>query len=115
MTTSYATVRTRYASAYLVEIGRSWHQEQQVLTEAAMHIEIPFSSGRAALDVEGDDLNITVTANSNYQTTLLEDLISEQLDRLSSDEELRYQWVRTPDELTAARTAGHASGFHFFR
>lgn len=117
MTTSYATVQTRLAGAYLAELGRNWHREEHVLAQSPAHVEIPFPIGRATLDAEGDVLNITLTANSNRDSTLLEDLISDQLDRLSSDEDLRYQWVRTPEELPIARSGVHASrtAFRFFR
>ena len=110
MTTSFASLRTPLAGAYLVEIGRTWHRDEDALAEN--HIEIPFPIGRVAIDVNGDVLNVTLTANSHYESTLLEDLIADQIDRLSSDEDLHYQWLRT-DELAATR--GQRSTFHFFR
>lgn len=111
MTTSYAFVPTPHAGDYLIELGRTWHRSETVLAEAPTHIEIPFPIGRCAIDVEGDVLNIRLDARSNYETTLLEDLISDQLDRLSADEDLRYQWVRTPDELKNVARATRAFRF----
>ena len=56
------------------------------------HIEISLANGRVALNVSADYLEIALTAGSRFDTALLEDLVSDHLDRLFG-EELRYQWI----------------------
>jgi hypothetical protein len=103
--TSYATVLSPNAHAYLIALGRDWHRDLPQSGEMPTHVEIPFSIGHCALDVDGDQLDITLTALSERNAVLLEDLISDHLDRLSSDEDLRYQWLRPADEQGPRRRA----------
>ena len=100
MSTSYASVHTPHARAYLTGLGKVWHHNPSVT--AAMQVVIPFPIGLCAIAATTDLLNITLTARSSYEIALLEDLISDHLDRLSQDESLHYQWVRPADCRPAA-------------
>jgi hypothetical protein len=59
-------------------------------------IDIPFANGRVALSAGADRLEIWLTAGSRRDNALLEDLVSDCLDRLSSGEDLQYQWTDRP-------------------
>jgi len=98
MITSYATVRTPHAGEYLIGLSHAWHRTSAEVGEAPTHIEVPFALGRVALDADGDRLEIVLTAGSNRDAALLEDLVSDHLDRLSSGEDLNYQWIGPNDE-----------------
>jgi hypothetical protein len=102
--TSYATIRTTFAIEYLAGLGRAWHRVSPVSDETPRHVEIPFPIGQVSLDADGEILDITLTASTSHNAALLEDLISEHLDRLSLGEDLRYQWL-SPNETAAKRQA----------
>ena len=92
--TSFARVQTNLASAYLRGLNRHWHRNVQVLAHSAAHVEILFPLGRSEFDASADSLEISLTSRSNYDAALLEDLVSEALDRLALSEELQYHWIR---------------------
>ena len=96
MTISFACINTLHARDYVAGLGRIWHHE--IPPVAPAHVVIPFPIGLCELAATAKLLNITLTAKSGYEIALLEDLISEHLDRISDDERLRYQWIRPADE-----------------
>ena len=100
MVTSYAKVRTSRAGEYLIGLCQAWHRTLPELGETLTHIEIPFPNGRVAIDATADQLEFVLTAGSIRDTTLLEDLVSDQLDRLSCGEDIRYEWGGTTVEPT---------------
>ena len=93
---SYTTVRTAHAGEYLVGLCRAWHRTLPESGETPTHIEVPVANGRVALNAGADRLEIGLTAGSRRDTALLEDLVSDCLDRLSSSEDLQYQWNDGP-------------------
>jgi len=93
---SYTTVRTAHAGEYLVGLCRAWHRTLPESGETPTHIDVPFANGRVALSAGADRLEIGLTAGSIREATLLEDLVSDCLDRLSSSEDLQYQWNDGP-------------------
>src|SRR5579871_1084986 len=80
--TSFARVRTERARDYLRGLDRHWHRHVQVVARDETHIEIAFPLGRAELDASTGTLDVNLTANSNHDAAVLEDLLSESLDRL---------------------------------
>ena len=103
MITSFATVHTARAGEYLFGLSRSWRGALPMSGDTLSRVEIAFPIGRAALEAEPDLLNITLTAASSHDVALLEDLISDHLDRLASGEDLSYQWLRPTTEPFAPR------------
>jgi len=93
---SYTTVRTAHAGEYLVGLCRAWHRTLPESGETPTRIDIPFANGRVALSAGADRLEIWLTAGSRRDNALLEDLVSDCLDRLSSGEDLQYQWTDRP-------------------
>ena len=112
MITSYATVYTAHAGEYLFGLSRSWRGALPLSGQTLSHVEIAFPIGRCALDAESDSLAITLTAPSNHDVALLEDLISDHLDRLASNEDLSYQWLRPTTEPIAPRRSSRSLYAH---
>jgi hypothetical protein len=100
MVTSYAKVRTSRAGEYLIGLCRVWHRTLPDSGEAPTHIEVPFPNGHVAIDATADQLEFVLTAGSIRDTALLEDLVSDHLDRLSCDEDIHYEWIDTNVEPT---------------
>lgn len=98
MVTSYAKVKTSRAGEYLIGLSRVWHRALPESGEIPTHIEIPFPNGRVAIDASSDQLEFVLTAGSIRDTTLLEDLVSDHLDRLSCGEDIHYEWIGTKVE-----------------
>ena len=98
---SCTKVSTTHASEYLIGLCRTWHRTLPESGETPTHVEIPFANGCVALDAGADHLEIVLTARSRRDTALLEDLVSDHLDRLSSREDLHYQWTDLNDEPMA--------------
>ena len=96
MTTSFTSVHTHHAKHYLAGLGKCWHRD--VAAEAPSRLVIPFPIGGCVLAATEDDLSITLSARSHYEIGLLEDLISDYLDRLSAGENLHYHWVRPAED-----------------
>lgn len=102
MVMSYATVHTTLAGEYLIGLCRTWHRALPESDEALTQVVIPFVNGRVALAAGTDRLEIVLTAGTTRDAALLEDLVSDHLDRLSGGEELRYQWITSNEESAAA-------------
>jgi len=100
MVTSYAKVRTSRAGEYLIGLSRVWHRTLPESGEAPTHVEISFPNGRVVIDATVDQLELVLTAESIRDTTLLEDLVSDHLDRLSCGEDIHYEWIGTTVEPT---------------
>ena len=98
MVTSYAKVRTSRASEYLIGLCREWHSTLPESGEAPTHVEISFANGRVAIDAAADHLEFVLTAATIRDTALLEDLVSDHLDRLSCGEDIQYEWTGTTVE-----------------
>lgn len=94
---SYTTIHTTHAGEYLIELCRTWHRSLPESSETPTHIEIPLANGRIALDASVDHLKIVLTAGSKRDIALLEDLVSDHFDRLSSREDLDYLWIGLND------------------
>ncbi len=92
--TSFARVRTQHAMQYLHGLNRHWYSHAAVFARDVAHAEIVFPIGRCELDASADCLEVSLTAPSNHDAALLEDLVSESLDRLAWSEDLNYQWIR---------------------
>ena len=114
--TSFARVRTERAHDYLAGLDRHWHRHVEVVARDEAHVEIVFPLGRAALDASAGTLEVNLTAQSDHDAALIEDLLSESLDRLAFGEDLQYQWIR-PAPLAAqdaqARHAHTRNSFSF--
>ena len=93
MVTSYAKIKTSRAGEYLIGLCRVWHRTLPESGEAPTHVEISFANGRVAIDATADQLEFVLTAGSIRDTTLLEDLVSDHLDRLSCGEDIQYVWI----------------------
>ena len=89
---SYAKVSTSCASEYLIGLCRNLHHSLPKSSQIPTHIEIALANGRVALNASDVYLEIALTASSRFDTALLEDLVSDHLDRLSR-EDLQYEWV----------------------
>ena len=89
---SCTTVRTTRAGEYLISLCRAWNHGLPKSGRMPTQIEISLANGRVALNASADNLEIVLTAGSRFDAALLEDLVSDLLDRLSS-EELHYQWI----------------------
>ena len=100
MVTSYAKVRTSRAGEYLIGLCRVWHRTLPESGETPTHIEVPFPNGRVAIDATADQLEFVLTAGSIRDTTLLEELVSDHIDRLSCGEDIHYEWTGTIVEPT---------------
>ena len=114
--TSFARVRTERAWAYLHGLDQHWHRHVQVVAHSEVHAEILFPLGRVDLDASGDSLEVSLSAGSNHDAALLEDLVSESLDRLAYGEELNYQWIRpAPSARDAQPSRNRPRQFFSFR
>ena len=114
--TSFARVRTERASAYLHGLNQHWHRHVQVVAHSEAHAEIAFPLGRAELDASGEALEVSLTASSNYDAALLEDMVAEALDRLAFNDDLQYQWIRpAPSAAPSAQASRNPRPFHSFR
>jgi hypothetical protein len=100
MVTSFAKVRTSRAGEYLIGLCRVWNRTLPESGNAPTHVEIPFANGRVSIDATADQLEFVLTAGSIRDTTLLEDLVSDHLDRLSCGEDIHYEWTGTMVEAT---------------
>lgn len=98
MMTSYARVRTDYASQYLIALSKDWMRRLPAVTHDYTRAMIPFPIGACQLDAHENYLVVMLSAKTQSDAALLEDLISHQLDRLAGGEELHYQWVQTGHE-----------------
>jgi hypothetical protein len=92
-TTSFARVRTRKAFAYLEGLNQGWRRHVEVVADSEAHAEAVFPMGHAELEASAEFLEVSLRARSDHEAALLEDLVSDSLDRLALD--LDYQWVRS--------------------
>lgn len=92
--TSFARVRTARAHEVLDGLNLHWHRHVEVTAHSEAHAEIVFPLGCCELDANDDSLDVILRANSNYDAALLEDLVSESIDRLAFSEDLQFQWIR---------------------
>jgi hypothetical protein len=114
--TSFARVRTTHAIAYLHGLNRHWYRHAPVFALGDAHAEIAFPIGRCELDASADCLDVSLTAGSNHDAALLEDLVSESLDRLAWSEDLQYQWIRpAPDAARDAQARNRPGKIFSFR
>jgi len=98
MVTSYAKVKTSRAGEYLIGLCRVWHRTLPESGEAPTHVEISFANGHVAIDATADHLEFVLTAGTIRDTALLEDLVSDPLDRLSCGEDIHYEWTASKVE-----------------
>jgi len=98
MVTSYAKIKTSRAGEYLIGLCRIWHRALPESGEVPTHVEISFANGRVAIDATADHLEFVLTAGTIRDTALLEDLVSDPLDRLSCGEDIHYEWAGTKVE-----------------
>src|SRR5689334_14243468 len=91
---SCTTVHTTRACEYLISLCRVWNHSLPKSGQKPTHVEVEVSlaNGRVALNAGPEYLEIVLAARSRFDIALLEDLVSDHLDRLSS-EELHYQWI----------------------
>jgi len=112
--TSFARVRTGRAYDYLDGLNLHWHRHVHVVAHSEAHAEIVFPLGCCALDASDDSLDVSLRASSNYDAALLEDLISETIDRLALSEDLQYQWIRPAPSAARDAQAGRNCPRHIF-
>lgn len=89
---SCTTVHTTRACEYLINLCRVWNHSLPKSGQMPTHVEVSLANGRVALNAGPEYLEIVLAARSGFDIALLEDLVSDDLDRLSS-EELHYQWI----------------------
>jgi hypothetical protein len=93
MTTSYARVRTDNAAEYVEQLAQNWIKSASSLVREHAHATVTLPFGCCELSAEKEFLDITVSADSIADTTLLEDIVSDRLDRLSHGERLSIAWM----------------------
>ena len=98
MVTSYAKIKTSRAGEYLIGLCRVWHRALPESGEVPTHVEISFANGRVAIDATADHLEFVLTAGTIRDTALLEDIVSDPLDRLACEEDIQYEWIGTEVE-----------------
>jgi hypothetical protein len=97
MIVSHAHVRTRRATLYLRRLSNNLDCAARPQTRAT----ILFPVGRCELAADNGYLDIEISANSLSNASLIEDAISDRLEALAIDEELRFQWIVAPPERTS--------------
>ena len=112
--TSFARVRTERARDYLGGLDWHWHRHVQVVRRDDAHLEIVFPLGHAELDASSGTLEVNLAASSNHDAAVLEDLLSESLDRLAFGEDLQYQWIRPAPRATRDAPASQARPRNIF-
>lgn len=93
MTTTYAHIRTKSAMDHLRKFMNDWRNRTASFTDGKNSAVIILPLGRCDLEARDGFLDITITADSIVHTGLLEDLVSNHLDQLSSKERLQCPWV----------------------
>ena len=93
MTVTHARIRTKSAMTYLRRFKNDWRNSTSSLTEGKNSAVIVLPLGQCKLEARDDFLDVTIRADSIVYTGLLEDLVSNHLDRLSQEERLRYPWI----------------------
>jgi hypothetical protein len=93
VTITYARVRTKSAMKYLRTFKNDWRNTTWSLTEGKNSAVVVLPLGQCELEAGDGFLDVTITADSIVYTELLEDLVSNHLDRLSQEERLRYPWI----------------------
>jgi hypothetical protein len=96
MTTTFAHVPTRYAGQYFARLATLWRRRWPSIAIEDGHAVIALDIGTAEFTAAHDFLDITITASSGADAALLEDTVSDYLDALADQEELRYQWIAPP-------------------
>ena len=113
MTITHARVRTNSAMKYLHRFKNDWKNATSSLTEGENSAVVVTPLGQCKLEAGDGFLDVTIRADSIVYTGLLEDLISNHLDRLSHEERLRYPWIllQTAMEETSDAFGGHSPTF----
>ena len=93
MTITHARVRTKSAMKYLRRFKNDWRNSTSTLTEGKNSAVVILPLGQCELAAGDGFLDVTIRADSIVYTGLLEDLVSNHLDRLSQEERLRYPWI----------------------
>ena len=111
--TSFARVPTKHAHQYVLGLNHRWQRYVPIFAHGETHTVFVFPLGRAELDASVDALHVSLTANSNRDAVLLEDLVSESLDRLAG-EDLQYHWIR-PAPVNARNSERSSAQIFMFR
>lgn len=96
MTVSFARVRTKHAGQYLNRLANDGRWNSLSVIQDDFHALVPLPFGTCEFAAADGVLDITITAPSLSDATLLEDAISERLDGFTSSEELQYHWIIGP-------------------
>jgi hypothetical protein len=93
MTTSHARVRTENATRYIAELSRDWAKAASSIVSDRTHAAIAGPFGHCEVQAGQGFLDIKLTADSVFDTTFLEDIVTEHMSRLADGEPLRYEWI----------------------
>ena len=91
---SSAHVRTERAVQYLLQLS---NRERSVSSTSQYRAVLLFPIGKCELVATENCLHLSITANSIYEATQIEDAISERLDGIAAGEKLPYQWIVSPE------------------
>lgn len=87
----------------MAQFGRNWRSAASLLHYEPAHAAITLPFGHCDLHAERHFLDIVLTTNSVVDATILEDLVSCELDHLSRGERLRYQWILSAAQNSVPR------------
>jgi hypothetical protein len=111
MTISYASIPTKHAHQYLAGFHGDCSEKPRAAFDGA-HAHMLLPEGVCEFEATEEFLDVTLIAQSNYGTALLEDVVSNRLDRMTT-EDLPYHWIQAPEPQvqTASPRRGFASLF----